>query len=43
MLAATGLNAGVTALVSADVAFAAVPGIAHVLPDAAGVATLIPA
>ena len=43
VLAATGLNAGVTALVSADAAFAAVPGLAHVLPDAAGVAALIPA
>lgn len=43
VLAAIGLNAGVTALVSADRAFAGVSGLAHVIPDAATVATLISA
>lgn len=43
VLAATGLNAGVTALVSADSAFAAVPGLTHVLPDPPGIAALLSA
>ena len=43
VLAAAGLGAGVTALVSADSAFAAVPGLTHVVPDAPGVAALIDA
>jgi predicted nucleic acid-binding protein len=40
VLAAAGVNAGVTALVSADSAFAGVPGLAHVMPDSSGVAAL---
>ncbi len=43
VLAATGLNAGVTALVSADASFEAVQGLEHVVPDAAGVTKLISA
>jgi len=43
VLAAAGLNAGVTALVSADSAFAGVPGLAHVVPDRQAVSTLIDA
>jgi predicted nucleic acid-binding protein len=43
VLAAAGVNAGVAALVSADPAFAAVPGLVHVLPDRAAIAALIEA
>jgi predicted nucleic acid-binding protein len=43
VLAATGLNVGVTALVSADATFADVAGLPHIVPDDAGVAGLIPA
>lgn len=41
VLAAATIAAGARALVSADGGFAAVPGLAHALPDAAGVATLL--
>lgn len=41
VLAATGIDAGVTAIVSADTAFAAVPGLRHVVPDVAGVERLL--
>lgn len=40
VLAATALSIGAQALISADLAFAAVPGLRHVIPDAAGVAGL---
>jgi predicted nucleic acid-binding protein len=40
VLAATALDAGAAALVSADRAFSAIPGVTHVVPDAAGVALL---
>lgn len=43
VLAEASLNAGLSALVSADCAFAGVPGLAHVVPDRAGVASLIAA
>jgi uncharacterized protein len=43
VLAASAVNAGVTAIVSADSVFAAVPDLLHVVPDSAGVATLIEA
>jgi predicted nucleic acid-binding protein len=41
VLAAIALDADADALVSADAAFAFVPGLAHVRPDAEGVATLL--
>lgn len=41
VLAASALNAGAEALVSADGAFGEVAGLAHVLPDAAGVSGLL--
>ena len=42
VLAAAAIDVGATALVSADGGFADVPGLPHALPDAAGVATLLP-
>lgn len=41
ILAAAASASGATALVSADTGFEAVPGIAHVIPDAAGIAKLL--
>ena len=41
LLAATALSAGAEALVSADSAFASVPGLPHVVPDSAGIAHLL--
>jgi predicted nucleic acid-binding protein len=41
VLAAAAVNAGVQALVSADTAFAAVPGLTHVVPDREGVSGLL--
>jgi len=41
VLAASALDAGAHALVSADTAFAAVPGLTHITPDDMGVATLL--
>jgi uncharacterized protein len=41
ILAAAALSAGAQALVSADTAFAAVPTLAHVIPDEQGVSTLL--
>ena len=41
VFAATATAAGVTALVSADRAFAVVPDIAHVIPDRSGVGSLL--
>jgi len=41
VLAATARAVGASALVSADRRFAAVPDVAHVVPDAAGVETLL--
>lgn len=41
VLAATALRAGATALVSGGRAFAAVPGLVHLVPDAAGVDRLL--
>ena len=41
VLAAASIAAGATALVSADSGFADVPGLLHVVPDAAGVAALL--
>lgn len=41
VLAAAAVSAGATAVVSADAGFGDVPGLPHVSPDAAGVATLI--
>lgn len=41
VLAATASAAGAEALVSADAAFSAVEGPRHVMPDAAGVASLL--
>jgi predicted nucleic acid-binding protein len=41
VLAATALDAGASALVSADGAFAAVPGLPHVTPNDAGLASLM--
>jgi predicted nucleic acid-binding protein len=41
VLAAATLDAGATALVSSDRAFARVKGLSHVLPDQRGVAELI--
>lgn len=41
VLAATAASAGATALVSADTAFADIPDLPHVVPDAAGVAILL--
>jgi uncharacterized protein len=41
VLAAAALDLGADLLVSADPAFASVPGLRHVLPDAAGVAGLL--
>ena len=38
VLAAAAIGAGASAIVSADSAFAAVPGLAHIVPDRAGVA-----
>ncbi|HEY7890846.1 MAG TPA: PIN domain-containing protein [Solirubrobacteraceae bacterium] len=40
VLAAAALGTGARALISADTAFAVVPGLRHVVPDAAGVAGL---
>ena len=41
ILAAAAVNRSATAVVSADGAFAEVPGLPHVLPDSAGVAGLV--
>jgi predicted nucleic acid-binding protein len=41
VLAATALDEGAGALVSADNAFAAIPGLPHVVPDNAGIAGLM--
>ncbi|HXC45736.1 MAG TPA: PIN domain-containing protein [Solirubrobacteraceae bacterium] len=41
VLAALALDADADALVSADAAFAVVPGLTHVIPDAAGVSSLM--
>ncbi len=41
VLAATALDAGASALLSADTAFAAVPGLPHVVPDSVGVTDLL--
>jgi predicted nucleic acid-binding protein len=41
VLAAAAIGAGATALASADRGFADVPGLTHVMPDAAGVAALL--
>jgi predicted nucleic acid-binding protein len=41
VLAAAAANAGASALVSADTAFAAIPGLVHVVPDRTGVAALL--
>lgn len=41
VLAAAADSVGATALVSADAAFAAVPGLPHVIPDQAGVQDLL--
>jgi uncharacterized protein len=41
VLAATALDAGASALVSADAAFASVPDLQHVVPDKPGVAKLL--
>ena len=43
VLAATALDSGATALVSADAAFASIPGLTHIIPDQAGVAKLLAA
>lgn len=43
VLAAAAMAAGAAALVSADVGFGEVPGLTHVVPDAAGVARLLEA
>ena len=42
VLAAAAIAADADAVVSADRAFAAVPGLNHVFPDANGVATILP-
>ncbi len=41
VLAATAISVGADALVSADSGFSDVPGLPHVSPDAAGIATLL--
>ncbi len=41
VLAAAALSAGATTLVSADIAFASIPALAHVLPDERGVSDLL--
>jgi predicted nucleic acid-binding protein len=41
VLAAAAATAGATALVSADTAFANLPGISHVIPDATGIVKLL--
>jgi predicted nucleic acid-binding protein len=41
VLAACAMGSGASALVSADAAFAAVPGLSHVVPDATGIAALL--
>lgn len=41
VLAATALTAGAEAIVSADLAFADIPGLGHVVPDHEGVALLL--
>lgn len=41
VLAAAAISVGADALVSADGGFADVPGLSHVSPDAAGIATLL--
>lgn len=41
VLAASALNAGASALVSADSAFATVGNLSHVIPDSSGVASLL--
>ncbi|WP_094289330.1 type II toxin-antitoxin system VapC family toxin [Mycobacterium lehmannii] len=41
VLAAASAGAGATALVSADTAFADLPGIVHIVPDASGIASLL--
>lgn len=41
VLIATAQRAGATTIVSADAAFAGVPGIRHVVPDDAGIAALL--
>jgi len=41
VLAAAGAAGGAASLISADTAFAAVEGVTHVVPDAAGVAGLL--
>jgi predicted nucleic acid-binding protein len=40
VLAASAIATGASALVSADMAFSAIPGLRHVVPDGAGVAEL---
>lgn len=41
VLAAAAIDSGASALVSADAAFASLPGIDHITPDAPGVASLL--
>lgn len=41
VLAAAAIDAGATALVSADTAFAAVPALTHLVPDEAGVGQIL--
>lgn len=41
VLAACATRAGAKAFVSADIGFASVPGIAHVIPDCDGISTLL--
>jgi predicted nucleic acid-binding protein len=41
VLAAASANVGATAVVSADAAFADLPDISHIVPDAAGIAGLL--
>lgn len=41
ILAAAALNAGAQALISADTAFAEVPNLRHIIPNAAGIAAIL--
>ncbi|MEZ0367119.1 type II toxin-antitoxin system VapC family toxin [Mycobacterium sp. pUA109] len=41
VLAAAAAEAGAAAIVSADTAFAGLPGVAHIVPDANGIAKLL--
>jgi predicted nucleic acid-binding protein len=41
VLAASAMGSGASALVSADAAFAAVPGLTHIVPDDTGIAELL--